>query len=369
MTEPISVMYIASDYGPLIDHIYDASDANRLKMIGFFYDTKSRKDKLPIPDYADYFFEENKFARGPFLYLYRLRRVARKCAEEVKKYKPDILHGHMMFCDGIICRSMHKKYGINYVISVRNTDMNLCFLWKLPWIRKRGIEIVLNSKKIIFINNPYTNLFLERMPIKYRRILRRKMTVIPNGVDKFWHDNKWVPQSLDGNKSINLLTVGRVEKNKNQETVAKVIDILKLYGIEAKYTNVGSIEDEDIADRLRINKNIRLVDNLPKEKLIDYYRKADIFVLVSHRETFGLVYVEAMTQGLPVIYSKGQGFDGMFCEGEIGYRANSNDSREITDVILKIIDNYSAISRNCIEYSNRFTWDRVAEEFYNIYKN
>lgn len=46
---------------------------------------------------------------------------------------------------------------------------------------------------------------------------------------------------------------------------------------------------------------------MDKTKIIDVYRDSDIFVMPSKFETFGLVYVEALTQGLHLIYTKGQG--------------------------------------------------------------
>ena len=49
----------------------------------------------------------------------------------------------------------------------------------------------------------------------------------------------------------------------------------------------------------------------------------------SFPETFGLVYVEAMSQGLPIIYTKGQGIDGYFEDGKVGYPVNTKDSNDI----------------------------------------
>src|SRR5690606_22696545 len=84
-----------------------------------------------------------------------------------------------------------------------------------------------------------------------------------------------------------------------------------------------------------------------KEKLLELYRANDILVMPSKTETFGLVYAEAMSQGLPVIYSKGQGFDGQFKEGLIGYHVDCFDPVNIASSILKIVNNYEEMSSNC----------------------
>ena len=56
--------------------------------------------------------------------------------------------------------------------------------------------------------------------------------------------------------------------------------------------------------------------------------------MLSIMETFGLVYAEAMSQGLPIIYTKGQGFDEQFDEGKVGYHA---DCFNIEEIVKRII--------------------------------
>ena len=89
----------------------------------------------------------------------------------------------------------------------------------------------------------------------------------------------------------------------------------------------------------------------------------------SYYETFGLVYPEAMSQGLPVIYSKNQGFDGQFEEGYIGYRVDPHDPLDIAEKINKIVENYSELSQNAIQAYKKFSWDILAEEYIAIYKS
>jgi len=81
-----------------------------------------------------------------------------------------------------------------------------------------------------------------------------------------------------------------------------------------------------------------------------------------------LVYAEAMTQGLPVIYSKGQGFDRQFEEGTVGFHVESRNAEEIADRIEDIMTNYETISENCVRLSDRFNWSEIAKEYEEIYK-
>ena len=101
--------------------------------------------------------------------------------------------------------------------------------------------------------------------------------------------------------------------------------------------------------------------------LLERYREADVFVMPSFFETFGLVYLEAMSQGLPLIYSKDQGFDGFYTDGRIGYAVNPSDTDGIADKINIIFENYEAISMNCIEEVHGFSWDAIASAYMGIY--
>ena len=75
-----------------------------------------------------------------------------------------------------------------------------------------------------------------------------------------------------------------------------------------------------------------------------------------------------MSQGLPIIYTRGQGFDGQFAEGEVGYSVQYDSAEEIADRVKDILDKYEIISRNCIKKVDRFDWDKIAKEYIDIYK-
>ncbi|HGK7332802.1 TPA: glycosyltransferase [Streptococcus suis] len=64
----------------------------------------------------------------------------------------------------------------------------------------------------------------------------------------------------------------------------------------------------------------------------------------SFHESFGLVYAEAMSQGMPVIYTRGQGFDGQFEEGVVGFSVDCIDEVEISNKIISIVKGFKFLS-------------------------
>src|SRR5690606_23624684 len=103
------------------------------------------------------------------------------------------------------------------------------------------------------------------------------------------------------------------------------------------------------------------------ELLREYYRNADIFVMPSRRETFGLVYIEALSQGTPIIYSMNDGVGGYFEQGEVGFGIRLPIAKEVEEGVEYIIDNYSCISRRCIESVSSYKWAKITEQYLTLY--
>lgn len=200
-----------------------------------------------------------------------------------------------------------------------------------------------------------------------KELIKEKCHIIYNGLESFWLENKGQPKERV-HMPLRLICVGKIDKNKNMEKVLEAAKLLISNGVETELTIIGQIIDPDIKAKLEKDSIVKMIPFLKKEELINYYRKADIFVMPSHYESFGRVYAEAMTQGLPVVYTRGQGFDGIFSEGTVGYSVNDNDASEIANRINDIIKNYVEISRNCLEGSDLFDWRTIAEELETIYK-
>ena len=90
--------------------------------------------------------------------------------------------------------------------------------------------------------------------------------------------------------------------------------------------------------------------------------------MVSHGETFGLVYAECMTQGLPLLYTLGTGFDNMYPQGQIGYGVDSHSVDSIAEGLSDIINNYSDLRSNVSQADyGRYSWSSIAKVYIKIY--
>lgn len=310
----------------------------------------------------------NKWDRVHFGYKQRKIRAALERAFDVSAF--DVLHAYTLFTDGNCAMALSKKYGVPYVVAIRSTDVNAFFKYR-PWLRSRGVEIMENAAQVFFLSEGYRELVLEHyVPAHKRETLRKKSAVVPNGIDDFWLEN--VPgqdsEALPRPDSpLELICAGRINRNKNQLKAMEAVLLLREKGHDARLHVVGPVEDEAVARKLRDCGAVTVHPACGKERLLELYRDCHIFLLPSYQETFGLVYAEAMSQGLPVLYTRGQGFDGQFPQGTAGFSIDPDDPEDMAEKAAALLEDYEARRERCIHLAKQFHWDGIAAGYAAVY--
>lgn len=304
-----------------------------------------------------------------FFFKNKSNKIKKRLIDLYDLNQIDIIHAYTLFTDGNVALNLKKEKKIPYVVAIRNTDVNI-FLKYMIHLRKRGLEIMKSADAVFFLSESYKEqVFKKYIPEKDRNLIERKTYIIPNGIDEFWFKHQLKKERKLNKKSIKIIYAGRIDVNKNILTTQKAVRLLCEKGINIKYTVVGKVYNKRIYNKVKKKENTTVLGSLSKERLLKLYRSNDIFVMPSFTESFGLVYAEAMTQGLPVIYTKGQGFDGQFLDGEVGYSVNAGDFYDIADKIELIIKNYQDITSRCTLLVKKFSWGKIIESYGEIYKH
>lgn len=298
---------------------------------------------------------------------YKQRKIRNALQANIEAGNFDLIHAYTLFTDGNCARRLSRAHGIPYVVAVRNTDVNSFFRLR-PHLRKRGVQIMRDAAAVFFLSEAYRRQVFEKyIPKEYRREIEAKTHIIPNGIDAFWFENPPEADKRIDPKGIKLVYAGRIDRNKNIPSTQRAMELLRKQGYDVTLTVVGKVQDEKEFRIIQRDPSTTYCPAMPKEKLIDVYRASDIFVMPSFTESFGLVYAEAMSQGLPVIYSKGQGFDNQFAEGVVGYHVDANDPGDIADGIRRVIENYHEIQRNVESAAREFDWTKLIARYDQIY--
>lgn len=306
------------------------------------------------------------------LYHQKISKMKKELLKRVVPNDIELIHAVFQFTDGGVGNELFKKYNIPYIISIKNTDLNI-FYYYLLHLRNYGNEIIKNAAKVVFLTPCYRDKLINTyLPKSLHSELLQKSIIIPNGIDEFWHNNLGTPKKLISKKTINIANVGEISKLKNLNTLLSVADKLIKKGYEVSIDIAGKPRGKYGEQMIKKIKSLSFCNYhgvvKDKNKLKNIFKSADIFILPSKKESFGLVYAEALSQATPIIYVKGEGFDGQFPEGTVGY---SCDPDSVEDIILKIQmiqDNYELLSKNCIEKVSKFKWSTVAANYESIYQ-
>lgn len=280
----------------------------------------------------------------------------------------DIIHATTLYSDGALALKIHKAYGTPYMVAIRATDIHMFMKFK-PELFSLAKEILFNAKQLIFVSESLRNNFLSHKKIKgISNEIAHKTQVIYNGMDSFWFEN--IKTKKPAELAPRIIYVGRIVKNKNIIRLLKAVLLLQkeIQGIHLTIVGYGNEKlKKQIIDYMeKFPKTISFEGQITdRESLAKAYGEHGIFAMPSFAETFGLVYLEAMTQGLPVLLSENSGIDGIF-KTYIGSVVNPYSIASITDGLREIIELYGTFTASTIDFSP-FNWSKIALRYSNIY--
>lgn len=313
--------------------------------------------------------------RDRYIFDYKQHKIITDLKSKIDVKEFDCIHAYTLFTDGNTARELSREHKIPYVVAVRSTDVH-AFFRKAVYLRRRGVAILRDAAKVFFLSESYRKLVLEKyVPAKYRQEIYDKSCIMPNGIDDFWLEHlysakkeheKEIMKRLAA-KELRVVYAGTIMKRKNPVATQEALQILRKKGWKVSFTAVGRVKDNDVKEQMCAYPDTTYVEQKTKEELIDYYRESDLFVMPSYAETFGLVYSEAMSQGLPVLYTKGQGFDGQFPDGMIGYAIEPDKPEDIAEKIELAVSRYEALTEQVLINAERFRWSDICRQYASIY--
>jgi glycosyltransferase involved in cell wall biosynthesis len=329
-------------------------------------------NQLPSLYNVNYFYKNILKKYDKFLYHHKINKQMKEIENSIPANESvDFIHAHTVFSDGGTAYKLHRKNGTKYIVNVRNTDINFFYKYAIH-LRPFMYKIMINASAIVFISHAYKTKTLSLLPADVLSQIEDKCLVIPNGIDDFWHEQALPEKRVKLDNEIKLLFIGLIDENKNLGAVVSACAELNKKGHNVSLDIVGNgpLEEKNkalckelnIEDKVTFHGYIK--DN---EKILSIMDKCSVFVMPSYRETFGLVYIEAMSRGIPVIFSKGEGIDGFYDEGEVGFSVDPNRAETITESVEKILQNYDRMSALCIDHSKSFNWDSVSNQYIEIY--
>jgi D-inositol-3-phosphate glycosyltransferase len=219
----------------------------------------------------------------------------------------------------------------------------------------------------------------------------RKMIIIPPGVDlgHFYPipaDEAKQFLGLDPDRRL-ILFVGRIEPLKGIDTLIKAMSCLPVSELDrpaylaiiggepnaspdqmtAEMTRLQTLCKELHMDDLVVFLGKRGQDTLPY-----YYCAADVVVMPSHYESFGLVALEAMACGTPVVASQVGGLAFLIQDGVTGYHVPDQDPDALCDRLSHLLSNPALrlqMGQQAADYARGYSWQQIAQQLIGVYQN
>ena len=267
---------------------------------------------------------------------------------------PNIIHAHS-FVGGAIAKFLSKKYNIPYIITEHYSGF---ITHQIPnhWMNQLS-SIYDNAELIIAVSIPLKQIL--------KNFTHTKINVVPNLVDTniFWPSS--TPPKMP---PLKLITVGGLIERKNHVFLLNVMKQLPIQ-LEAILTIIGDGKLNTMlqqkAQKLGIQKQVCFKRTCSPEEISDIMRESHLFVFASKAETFGVVLIEAIASGLPII-STPCGIAEVLVDLGAGKIVKTEE--EMANVIENYrVNNYAQALQHIIRLN--YSPNRVAIKYLHIYNS
>ncbi|MBF9252540.1 glycosyltransferase [Pontibacter sp. 172403-2] len=353
-------------------HINSYFLSNKIHYNFFKEIIKYRQDKFLIPVYKH--FKENHIEGMDIDYVFsgidkkvfftKVFRVLYLIYKKKLNRDADYIHGHTLISDGIPAYLLSRIIKKEFVVSVRSTDVDY-FIARSSVFRSIAKKILTNASMVFLVSPSHE----QRIKNLYPELVNKKFFLLPNGIDNFWiknlNEGKLEKATFE---TVNILFVGQIIKRKRLDLLIDFIQKFddRRYNLTIVGKNSLELDFDEISRSINNGNSVNYIGEVKdSNELLQIYRKNDIFVLLSYSETFGVVYIEALSQKLPIIYTRGDGIDGYFEEGEVGYSCDHESLDELKEKVDLTLSQYKRISMNTTKKAKLFEWDHLVKQYMN----
>lgn len=276
---------------------------------------------------------------------------------------PDIVHVHSLINAGFIAYKVKKKYGIPYIVTEHSTAFARGLVDKKTI--KRLMPVIESSTRNIAVSNEFKNLLENTFK-------NNKWEYIPNIVNDVFLEFKLQVDSKD--ESFTFINICLLDGKKRVDILIQ--SFAKAFkgnpNIKLKLGGDGPIKSslEELAKCEGISEQVMFLGALGRERVKEEIAESDAFVLSSDYETFGVVIIEALALGKPVVATRCGGPESIIVP-EVGYLVDKNSVEALAQGMLDLYNNRGKYSAEDIRKYCRYNFSEAAvvDKLTHIYSN
>lgn len=283
-----------------------------------------------------------------------------------EKINFDIIHSHGLFPDSYSAALISTHFSTPLVVHLHDSFLNLIYK-KFP----RKIDFILKTMtKILPVSHFQSQILLDTVS---RPDIKNKISVVYNGVDL-----DAFKIEMNAQKDIDhfrVIFIGNNYKGKGLSTLLHSIAILKAYYV-IKLDIIGDDKDKpefvELIENIGLKGYVNFKGNIPNDKLPALIPDYNILVLPSEFETFGIVLIEAMACGIPVIATNVTAIPEIVSDEEVGILFSPGNIEELAKALEKAINkkwNKQYIHKHAMKFSIEETANNIEKIYDSILFN
>lgn len=321
--------------------------------------TFSIEDGLRTYRYKDY----NYLPKNSLMFKSFNRRMDKLYNEIVKQEgKVDLIHAHSSFWGGISAAYISAKYNIPLVITEHSS------LKYAKYVKKSYEKYIFDSYKAADCLITVGTGLKEEI----NSYVDREIKVIPNMVDLNLFNMDMEHCDTANNNTFKFFSCAFLEEGKGMEYLIRAFArVFRDEDVSLRIGGDGSTREflENLSKELQIDKKITFLGALSREEVSKEMKKCDAFALPSEHETFGVVYIEALACGKPVIGAYNGGAEDIINEKN-GIIALKNNVQDLGNSLKWIRNNYSDYDKLKIreEVVKKYSENVLIEKLKGVYK-
>ncbi len=305
-----------------------------------------------------------------------------KASRVIKQFNPNIIHIHHPFILSMPAIMYATRLKIPKILTIHTQyERYAHYISPIPRIVTNEAirRIIFNlADKIDVITTPSQSM---KILISLYKV-KKEIVVVPNAINlsEFQKQDKEKIQSLKKQFNLNktdvvMVYVGRISREKNIDKIISAMGITNKKGIRnMKLLLVGDgpakKQLQHQIESLGLEKLVTMVGAINSDLVKYYYQLSDLFIFASTSETFGMVIVEALATGIPVLAIKGpgivdiitDGFDGILVEDDVFQFAQGLEKLIIDEDLRR------RLAQGALKTAQLYSADAVSEQMLSLYQ-
>lgn len=304
----------------------------------------------------------------------------------------DIIHANY-WLSGLVAENLRKCWGTPFVLTYHTLAALKNQIAERPQDRESDLRLDNECNLSNLADRLTANTTVEKQQlVRFYGAPSSRIRIVPPGVDpsRFHPIEQSYAKSVIGipRKRRMILFAGRIERLKGIDTLFRSVALLKRRRPDWDWENIcvsviggdpseeGQRENEEMGrlhnlrDALDMQDLIAFLGARDQDALHFYFSAAELLVMPSHYESFGMVALEAMACGTPVIASDVGGLTTLVQDGKTGYRVKVNDAEAMARAIERLLDNEALRRRmghRAACYAEDYTWPNVVDKLLGVY--